>query len=486
MKIAGLQRPISAIARPVVQSGVQLTLQRLTMTDHYASVSDDILIDSGIADPVHNEVYPRLKGFTLNSTNAWTRGHPYDFYRRMRDEAPVMWSPGLKGTSGFWSVSRYDDVRHVELHPEVFSSQRGSMNMAVLPRSGKADRLLHAAYNSLINLDADVHRELRTQQTPFFFPPFVDTLRERVGHKIDALLDRMEAAGPVVDFARMFSTELPLFTLCEMLGVDELDRPQIARWMHYLELAPQFLTHPLRMFMAEPMFVFRFKKMLADMFDYGERVMADRIRNPRQDLLTLIANASLDGKPLSQDYLDGSWLLIVFAGNDTTRNSLSGTIRLLTEFEDQRQMVLADRSLIDRASHESLRMTSPVMHMRRTAMADTELAGQRIARDEKVIMWYGAANRDPGVFPNPDVFDLTRDNVDKHVSFGHGVHRCLGSRIAQLQLSMAYERILDRFPKICWTGRQKIEPIILVHAISSLQTNLYGADGRRPVRVAVG
>ena len=453
---------------------------------HYPPVSDNILVDTGVRDPVFEERYPRLSGFELGSTNAWTRGQPWDFYKRMREEAPVMWStPGRMKTSGFWSVSRYDDVRHVELNPDIFSSQRGSMNMAVLPMSGKAERLMYAAHNSLINLDADVHRELRMQQAPFFFPQYVETLKERVGRKIDELLDNLERAGPVVDFAKMFSTELPLFTLCEMLGVDEQDRPRIKKWMHYLELAPQFLTHPMRMFLAEPMFIFRFEKMLAEMFEYGERVMADRIKHPRQDLLTTIANASLGKLPLSQHYLDGSWLLIIFAGNDTTRNSLSGTIRLLTEFEDQRQMLLDDPSLIDRASHESLRMTSPVMHMRRTAIEDTEIAGQKIAKDEKVIMWYGAANRDPTVFPNPDVFDLTRDNVDKHVAFGYGAHRCLGSRIAQMQLRLAYERILERFPNIHWTGKQKIEPIILVHAISSLEANLYGKHGKRPVQVSV-
>ena len=175
---------------------------------------------------------------------------------------------------------------------------------------------------------------------------------------------------------------------------------------------------------------------------------------------------------------------MLFRSNDTTRNSLSGTIRLLTQFPKQRQLVLDDPSLIERMSHEALRMVSPVMHMRRTAMEDTELAGQRIAKDEKVIMWYGAANRDPAVFPDPDNFDMMRDNVEKHLAFGHGVHRCLGNRVAQLQLKMAYERILERFPNIYWTGKQKIEPIILVHAISSLQVNLYGKDGKRPVMVA--
>lgn len=453
---------------------------------HYPSVSHDVLYDTGVKDPVYPEVYPRLSGFELGLTHSWTRGQPYDFYRQMREQAPVMWSTMRKPASGFWSLTRYNDIKTAELNPSVFSSQRGTMNMALIPPdNNKVERLIHAAQNSLINLDADVHRELRTQQAPFFFPNYVESLKQRVGAKIDALLDEMERRGPVVDFVKLFSSQLPMYTLCEMLGVDEQDRPKIIKWMHYLELAPQFLSHPLRMLMAEPTFPFRFHGVLKDMFDYGERVMRDRIRNPREDLLTTIANAQLDGRPLSQSYLDGSWLLIIFAGNDTTRNSLSGTIRLLTQFPEVRQRVLEDRSLVDRMSHEALRMVSPVMHMRRTATQDTEIAGQRIAKDEKVVMWYGAANRDPDVFPNPDMFDLDRDNIDKHLAFGHGVHKCLGNRIAQMQLKMAYERILERFPNIYWTGKQTISPIILVHAISSLQVNLYGKDGKRPTRIAV-
>ncbi len=454
-------------------------------TAHHPPVSDEILVDTGARDPTYSEIYPRLTDFELGSTMAWTDGQPFDFYRRMREESPVMWTSLRKPSSGFWSVTRYQDVKHVELNPQVFSSQRGSINMSVLSnKKGRAERLMLAAYNSLINLDADLHRELRIQQSEYFFPKYIETLKERVGRKIDQLLDNMERHGPEVDFAKLFSTELPMFTLCEMLGVDEEDRADIFKWMHYLELAPQFITHPFRMLLTEPSFPFRFEGILNDLFSFGERVMADRIRNPRQDLLTIIANAKLGEKPLSQSYLDGSWLLIIFAGNDTTRNSLSGAIRLLTQFPEQRKMVLEDPTLIDNFSHEALRMVSPVMHMRRTAMEDTELAGQRIAKDEKVVMWYGAANRDTSVFPSPDMFDLTRENVDKHLAFGHGVHRCLGNRVAQLQLKMAYERILDRFPNIYWTGRQKIEPIILVHAISSLKVNLYGKGSKRPALIS--
>ena len=202
-------------------------------------------------------------------------------------------------------------------------------------------------------------------------------------------------------------------------------------------------------------------------------------------MLTVIAQSKLDDTLLPQEFLDGSWLLIIFAGNDTSRNSLSGTVRLMTQFPDQRAMVLDDPSLIPQMSEEALRLVSPVMHMRRTATEDTELNGQKIAKDEKVVLWYGAANRDPDVFPDPDTFNIHRDNAEKHLAFGHGVHKCLGSRIAKMQLRLAFEQIFDRFPDIHWTGKQTIAPNPLVHAISSLQANLYGPNGKRPVQVAV-
>jgi cytochrome P450 len=449
-------------------------------------ISDDILIDSGQQRPINEAIYPTFDGFKFGNPAAWTKGQPFDLFKKMREDAPVMWSPGEKGTSGIWSVTRFDDIKKVELAHSVFSSQRGSINMAVPEKKyWRPKKLMPAAFNSLINLDEPQHREMRMQQSDFFFPAYVATIRDRVGLKIDALLDEMERKGPVVDFVKMFSEALPLFTLSEMLGIDEEDRPQVNVWMHHLELAAQFISNPWQTFLSEPMFPFRFNPVVNDMFAYGERVMADRRVNPRKDLLTVIAQSKLGGELLPQEFLDGSWLLIIFAGNDTSRNSLSGTIRLMTEFPDQRAMVLNDPSLIPQMSEEALRMVSPVMHMRRTALEDTELNGQKIAKDEKVVLWYGAANRDPDIFPNPDTFNMHRDNVEKHIAFGHGVHKCLGSRIAKMQLRMAFERIFDRFPNIHWTGKQKISPNALVHAISSLQVNLYGPNGKRPTKVAV-
>lgn len=449
-------------------------------------VSDSILIDAGQKMPRFDAAFPMLKGFELGNPNAWTKGHPHGFYKRMREEAPVMWTPMSKSMSGFWSVTGYDDIKAVELAPKTFSSERGSMLLGVSPRSKwPGDKLIPASFNCLINLDAPRHMELRIQQKDFFIPAYVAKVRERVAAKIDSLLDNAERLGPEIDFVKLFSQEVPMFTLCEMLGVDEVDRPKIIYWMHYLELAEQFLANPMRMLLRHPLFPSRFAKAIKDMFAYGEAVMADRRTNPREDLLTVIAQSQLGGEDLPQEFLDGSWLLIIFAGNDTSRNSLSGTIRLLTEFQGQRQMVIDDPALIPKMTQEALRLVSPVQYMRRTAIEDTELRGQKISKDEKVVMWYGAGNRDPRVFPNPDTFDMMRPNVDKHLAFGHGVHKCLGSRIAHMQLRLSFEKILERFPNIHWTGKQKIAPNILVHAVSSLTVNLYGPNGKRPTQIQV-
>ncbi|RIJ21651.1 cytochrome P450 [Henriciella barbarensis] len=450
-------------------------------------ISDDIVVDTGAATPVYPAIYPELEtDFELSNPNSWRRGHPYELYASMRTQAPVMWSKMRSGGSRYWSVSRYEDIKSVELQPEIFSSARGGINLAVPERKHwKPEILIRASMDNLISMDEPQHMQMRIQQKDFFIPAYVAELREKVRAKVDQLCDDLEANGPTVDFVKAFSNELPLYTLCEMLGVDEADRPKIVHWMHYLEMASQFMSNPLRTFVGEPLFPFRFRKVVEEMFEYGARVMADRRVNPRNDLLTVIAHSKLENEELPQEYLDGSWLLIIFAGNDTTRNSLSGTIKLMTEFPDQRAMVLSDPSMIPQMSEEALRMVSPVKHMRRTAMEDTELNGQRIAKDEKVVMWYGAGNRDPEVFPNPDVFDMTRDNVGKHIAFGHGVHKCLGSRVAQMQLRVAYEQLFARFPKIEFTGQIKYGPNALVHAISKLEVNLYGRGNSKPTQVQV-
>jgi cytochrome P450 len=210
------------------------------------------------------------------------------------------------------------------------------------------------------------------------------------------------------------------------------------------------------------------------MFAYGRALLKQRRDEPQDDLLSAIARAQVGGELLSDAFLDGSWLLIVFAGNDTTRNTLSGAAKLLTEFPDQRALLAGRPDLLGNAANEFIRMVSPVIYMRRTATRETELAGQRIAADEKVIMYYGAANRDPAVFTDPDRLDVARVNADKHLAFGYGPHVCLGKRVAQIQLEEAYRQILVRYPRVAWTGEIDIAPNNFVHAIRRLPVRLGG------------
>ena len=421
------------------------------------------------AQPIHDLAPPvDLADATVFASRG---GYTHEAFALMREKAPVMWHPE-QAAAGFWAVTSYDLVKQVELDPATYSSQRGGILMSYgLPDQPRHPLLHSSSLNSLINLDRPYHTPLRMEHMHFFRPGFVAELKKRVDAYVTELLDRMEAQGPVVDMVEMFSAELPLFTLCEILGVPAADRPKLVHWMHFLENS-QYQAQQEGLGNVTPEQIMAFMAEIQAMFEFGRHLLAERRKEPKEDLLSAIANVEIDGKPLSPEFLDGSWLLIVFAGNDTTRNSLSGTMRLLTEFPDQKQKLMSNPDLFPNFVHEAIRMVSPVTYMRRTATQDTELGGQPIAEGEKVVMYYPAANRDPAKFPDPHRFDITRANAKEHLSFGHGPHVCLGQRVANMQLEAAYRQILSRFPNAKWTGEQSLAPSNFVHAISSLMVDL--------------
>lgn len=419
--------------------------------------------------PVHDLIPP----VNLTDPEVFSRhgGYTHEAFAQMRQQAPVMWHPE-EVAAGFWAVTSYDLVKQVELDPATYSSQRGGILMTYgLPDQPKHPLLHSSSLNSLINLDRPYHTPLRMEHMHFFRPGFVAELRKRVEVYVTELLDAMEKQGPVVDMVEMFSAELPLFTLCEILGVPAEDRPKLVHWMHFLETS-QYQAQQEGLGNVSQEQIMTFMTEIQAMFEYGRHMLAKRRENPREDLLSAIANVEIDGKPLSPEFLDGSWLLIVFAGNDTTRNSLSGTMRLLTEFPDQKEKLLANPDLFPNFVHESIRMVSPVTYMRRTATTDTQLGDQPIAEGDKVVMYYAAANRDPAKFADPHRYDISRENAKEHLAFGHGPHVCLGQRVANMQLETAYRQILSRFPNIKWTGEQSLAPNNFVHAISSLMVDL--------------
>jgi len=305
----------------------------------------------------------------------------------------------------------------------------------------------------------------------YFTPGYVRKLKVKVDTKVTELLDGLAAQGPRTDFVANFSAQLPLFTLCEMLGIPEADRPKIREWMDMLEMA-QYVMEDGDFANVDPNLVMTFMTEVQNMFDYRQHILKDRRKNPTQDMLSAIANVEIDGKKLPDEYLDGSWLLIIIAGNDTTRNSLSGTMKLLTQFPEAKTELISTPDLIPNMVHEAVRMVSPVMYMRRTATEDAVIHDQKIAKGEKVILYFGAANRDPGVFENPDIFDIHRTNARDHIAFGTGPHVCLGQRVANMQLEAAYRQILARYPNITWTGKQTIAPNGFTHSITELEVEL--------------
>lgn len=429
--------------------------------------------------PAHPPLHPPVDASPLTDIALFSQGQPWDLYRTLREAAPVAWTPERwpdgSGGPGFWSVTRHADVMRVNGDPAAFSSQAGGILM-VTPRPGEGHPLLtRASLDAMINMDAPWHLELRREHMPFFTPAWINRLRARVADETGRLLAGMAGAGEV-DWVERFSSRLPLFTLCEILGVPEADRPRFLHWMHYLERA-QDLAARQRVEAITPTvelmhFIQAFNEAVGEMFEYGRDMLKRRRADPQDDLMSAIARATLDGEPLSDEYLDGSWLLIVFAGNDTTRNTLSGLMKLLTEFPDQKARLIAEPGLIANATHEFIRLVSPVIYMRRTASRDTEIAGQKVAEGEKVVMWYGAANRDPDVFEEPDALKVDRPNADRHLAFGYGPHVCLGKRVAQVQLEEACRQILTAFPKAEWTGDIEIAPNNFVHAVSRLGVRL--------------
>ncbi len=436
-------------------------------------ISDTIEVGAA-KGPARARRYPP-SGVALFNPDVFKAGPPLDAYAALRANSPVAWNDEPGDRPGFWSITRYADVMRVNSDPETFSTQRGGH---LLHHERSEQQLARASLDNMIAMDAPTHMQLRREHMPYFTPSYLRGLEDRIAGEVKRLLDAMAPLGHC-DLVPNLSAQLPLFTLCEILGVPREDRPKFLTWMHYLEMANSFVAERAgdARGTAEAMsdlppeaklFLEAFNAAVDEMFDYGRHMLRARREDPKADLMSAIARAQLDGEFLADEYLDGSWLLIVFAGNDTTRNTISGTIGLLSDFPDQKAKLIAKPALMTGAVNEFIRMISPVTYMRRTATRDVEIAGQEIAEGEKVVMYFGAANRDEAVFADPDRLDVERANAEKHVAFGYGPHTCIGKRVAQIQLEAVYSQMLARFPDIRQSGPTEYAPNNFVTAIKSV------------------
>ena len=433
--------------------------------------------------PAFKPINDFKRDFDLTDVFLFEKGQPFEQFKNLRNNSPVHFHEAGIGDSepGFWVLTKYSDIEYVSRNQKIFSSQLASGTTLTLGYSQEVsiDQLFKSALDHMLGMDDKLHLSMRNPHMKFFTPKYVEELRKKVSIKVTELLDKIAPMGQC-NLVDTVSSELPIFSLSEILGVPEEDRPKIKEWMTFLEMAQVVgatqaaeknnikLDDDQQASAPDPAMIAMFTSIVNEMFQYGRDILLKRRKDPKDDLLSVIANIEIDGEKLPEEYLDGSWLLIIIAGNETTRNSISGTIKLLTENPDQKEKLINNMELLPNMVNEAIRLISPVIYMRRTTTEETQVGEQKIGPQEKVVLYYGAANRDPDIFINPDKFDIDRDNAKKHLAFGYGRHLCLGKHMANMQLSEVYKQILERFPDMHQSDEWKVVPNNFTHSISEM------------------
>jgi cytochrome P450 len=395
-----------------------------------------------------------LADIDLSSPDTFVPGWPHEAFTLLRAEAPVYRHPERMG-AGFWVVSKYRDVMAVQLDPKTFSSGRGG----TILREFHGEEL-EANQAIMLNMDAPRHTRFRRLVNMGFSPKMMNRqaphIRDIAGKIIDAVADRGEC-----DFVTDIAAELPLQVIAEMVGIPLEDRHLVFKWSNQMIGFddPEYQPN------AD---VSRIASM--EMFMYANQLAVERKNAPRDDLVSVLMAAEVDGEKLSEVEFDSFFLLLAVAGNETTRNLISGGMHALFQHPDERARLARAPSLMPTAVEEMLRWVSPVMYFRRTATRDTEIRGQNIREGDKVTVWYGSANRDEEIFPRADRFDVGR-TPNEHLAFGLGHHFCLGANLARLEIQIMFEELFRRLPDLELAG-----------PVERLRSNFINGVKRMPVR----
>jgi cytochrome P450 len=368
------------------------------------------------------------------------RGRPWELWARLRREAPVAWCEP-DGFEPFWAITRHADIVAISRDPGRFSS---AIRLVMLQRD---DVDVVQTVRSIVNMDPPDHGPHRAIGNRWFIPRNLRNLEDRVRSLARDLLDAIAERGATqIDFVREIAVPLPMRLICGLLGLPVEDEPFALRIANeaFAGDDPELQRSGGA----------RRGETVAEAFAYFTRLLADRRQSPRQDLLSVIATAEVDGKPI-QDFEALSWaFLVMTAGIDTTRNSMgSGIVELLAR-PDQFERVRRDSSLIPTAVEEILRWTTPVNHFMRTATCDTEVRGVPILEGQSVALFYPSANRDEDVFSDPDRFLVDR-KPNHHLAFGIGEHFCLGAGLARMQIRVLLEELLPRLRHIAPAGEPR-------------------------------
>ena len=399
----------------------------------------------------------------LDKWETFINGQPFDIFKRLREEAPIYWhEESLDFEPGFWALSKHEDIVRVSKDPMTFSSAVGGHLMTMGDPEVVDPSAVAAIIGNMIGMDPPDHQIYRKMVAPSFTPKAIRTLEGDMRLKIRELLENVEDKGEF-NFVTEISEQLPLWVLCEMMGIPESERPKIRDLVNNLTDAS---------IQQDPNNAFQIWVNYMELFKMGRDMIEERRKNPTDDLMSVVANTKIEGGELPPELLDGFFLLMVIAGNETTRNTLTGGLMALTDNPEEREKLLKDPALISNATDEMLRWVTSVIYFRRTATKDTNIRGQDIKAGDKVVMWYGSANRDEDIFKDGHLFRVERENAKKHLAFGAGEHLCLGNRLGHMQIRVLFEELLDRFPNIHSTSDPVRIPSNFLAGISELKVRI--------------
>jgi cytochrome P450 len=375
---------------------------------------------------------------SITAHDTYVAGFPHAAFQRFRSYDPVAWVTDEDG-SGFWAVTKHADVIEVSRDYGRFTAARGIRIEEMDPEELEARR-------SMMEFDPPDHTRLRRLVQPGFTPKvtatYEEAFRRLVGLVLDGVLPLVE-----LDFVTEIARELPIRMLCRLLGIPESDAGQMVAWGDQMisNADPEYTPVIIDKVDTEEYRLLPFRSPAAlEVFRYAEEIAMERRQSPRDDIITTLLTAEPDGEPLTDLEFKNFFTLMMVAGNETTRHTISHGLAFLSRYPDQLEWWRADllgRS--DLATEEILRASSVTMHFRRTAVEDTTIRGTPVSAGDRVVMWYTSANHDEEVFADPLTLDLSRD-PNPHVTFGTGRHVCLGASLARLEVRVFFEEFLGR------------------------------------------
>jgi len=407
----------------------------------------------------------------LTDLDAFARNEGWAMFDTLRAEDPVHWNPEAPPNSGFWAMTRYDDIWTVDRDPETFTSTR-YVNLE------EADDDLMDLRRSMLETDGPRHRALRKLIQREFSPGplarnYENFLRDLTNVTIDNALQNSE-----FDFVEKVSADFPINVLVRLLDVPVSDTGMLINWGNQMvaNTDPDYTEHLITDPDSDQYRHLPFRSPAAlEVFEYGRELARRRKGGDGTDLISMLVNkVPEDGEPLSPSDFDNYFLLLVIAGNETTRHAISQSMLALIENQDQLKLLQERPELIPEAVEEFLRWASPVYHFRRTATQDVELRGKQIKAGDKVAMWFASGNRDDDAFTDPYRFDVTRTNVD-HLTFGKGSpHLCMGNALARMEIRLMFTELIPRLTSVELNGE-----------VTRVRSNFINGIKKFPVRVQV-